>query len=61
MGSLRLSDYECPFSIWVERDSGGGWSWELIDQDGETSIAGQARDQGEAMIAARRAAALALA
>ncbi len=58
MGALRLADHECPYSIWVEQDGGGWWSWELIDKDGETSLTGQATDRRGALEAARSAASL---
>ena len=57
MGALRFADHECPFSIWLEQDGHGCWSWELIDRDGETSLSGGAADRGAALAAARRAAA----
>jgi hypothetical protein len=56
MGALRFADHECPFSIWVEQDGCGWWSWELIDREGETSLSGFAQNQGAALQAARRAA-----
>jgi hypothetical protein len=58
MGALRLADHECPFSIWLEQDGGGRWSWELIDREGETSLCGKAVDRAAALHAARQAAAL---
>lgn len=56
MGALRLADHECPYSIWLEQDGGGWWSWELIDKDGETSMTGQALGRAAALDAARDAA-----
>ena len=56
MGALRFADHECPFSIWVEQDGCGWWSWELIDREGETSLSGFALNQGAALQAARHAA-----
>jgi len=56
MGALRFADHECPFSIWLEQDGLGWWSWELIDRDGETSLSGQSHDRGSALDAARAAA-----
>ncbi len=56
MGALRLADYECPFSIWIEADQPGRWIWELIDREGRTSMTGQAADQIDALIEAKRAA-----
>jgi hypothetical protein len=57
MGALRLADHECPYSIWMEQDAFGGWSWELIDKNGETNRAGRSRDRKTALEHARRAAA----
>ena len=56
MGALEFADQEWPYSIWAEQNDAGGWNWELIDQDGETSLAGRAADRAEALEAARLAA-----
>ena len=52
MRLLKLADHACPYFIWVERGAGERWSWELIDRNGETAVAGAADDRDMAFQAA---------